>query len=95
MLVLLIAIAIAASLLIELGLMVVRDQMEEQHFLEAGSDQVGPLLIRGERRLSGMRADCDDEAIDDVHRLHKHIEMTIGHRIEGAWIKSRRHESPF
>ncbi|MBA4797880.1 hypothetical protein [Rhizobium rosettiformans] len=46
MLVLLIAIAIAASLLIELGLMVVRDQMEEQHFLREDERQMNGAFKR-------------------------------------------------
>jgi hypothetical protein len=42
-----------------------------------------------------MGADGDNQTIDDVQCLNKNVQVTVGHRIERARIKSGRHESPF
>ena len=59
------------------------------------TDEVGALFIGKQRRLSRVRPDRHDQTFHELHRLHENIKMTIGHRIEGARIKSGRHESPF
>ena len=38
-----------------------------------------------------MNADCDNEFVGNVQRLHKHVQMAVRHGIEGAGIKSGRH----
>ena len=51
------------------------------------ADEFGALLERQQRRLAMMRADGDDDPIEQRRALTDHIQMAEGQRVERAGIE--------
>ena len=51
------------------------------------ADQLQPLLDREQPRLVGVGADADHQPVAQRRRVRQHVEMAVGHRVEGAGIE--------